>query len=392
MAEAGIKAASRAEWNVRKQLEEMRNIKEILTKKRNKECISAKSISSEQLLDEQTAEEYGPGEQTAEGHGSEEQTVEERGSGEQTAGEQGPGEHGSVEQTAEKSPEKPPSAARRIKGILTNLIGILLAFGIAGGGLFLVGSRLAEEEEMLLQGGGVVEILREDTEPEVQTADAVEYSEKKLTEEELRQATGSVRGAEEIYPHEPRPGQLAMVDAVELGRQWTEDFFMAHLGVTEDYFQEYKISCSLWAPKWDPGEVQQDLLSYWLVDFSGSEMEVVLYMNAVTGQILSATVQCFFPAEYLENGDLLTLLGDYADSFGIYLETPMVTVGEGPSWEEGWTACQSIGNMGITANLAVSSVVVAMAPSTDIPSSGEADYAEYEEYFVIHLYLEAEGE
>ena len=357
---------------MRKQLEKMRNIKKILTEKRNKECISMKSTPNEQLLDEQTAEENGSGEQTAEEHDSGEQTAEEQGSGDQTS-------------------EKPP-AVRRAKGILTNLVGILLAFGIAGGGLFLVGSRLAEEEETLLQGSGMVENLREETEPDIQMADAVEYSEKELTEEELGQILDSMRGAEEIYPHEPRPGQLAMVDAVELGRQWTEDFFMAHLGVTEDYFQEYKISCSLWAPKWDPGEVQQDLLSYWLVDFSGSEMEVVLYMNAVTGQILSATVQCFFPAEYLENGDLLTLLGDYADSFGIYAETPMVTVGEGPSWEEGWTACQSIGDMGITANLAVSSVVVAMAPSADMPSSGEADNGEYEEYFVIHLYLQTEGE
>ena len=89
----------------------------------------------------------------------------------------------------------------RIRRIAVNLMGILSAFSIAFGGLFLVQSRLSLEQEKLLQGGGLAELPQTVT-TEVSESIAVSPQDS-LTEEELLQLVHNLEQKEEIQPHEP---------------------------------------------------------------------------------------------------------------------------------------------------------------------------------------------
>ena len=208
------------------------------------------------------------------------------------------------------------------KRFFVNMSGILLAFAIAFGGIFAVWSRLDAERDNLLSGGGDVEIPVRIESVETLDMTAVEVKTENLTQAQLRQALLCLESASEKYTHEPTAGQLPMTEAAQRGMVWIKDFFLPRLN-QETIPKEYRMSCYLWAGEAGAageagGEAGDDLLGYWEVSVTAEEMEAVLVLNAVTGQVLRAWVALPFSAgEHPGDDSLSELLEDYVDSFGI---------------------------------------------------------------------------
>lgn len=261
--------------------------------------------------------------------------------------------------------------------ILVNLSGILGALVIAFGGLFLVWLKLNREQVQLLAGSGLIELPQAGT---LEAAKAADISPGRLlTEEELAQIKDILEEPGQANPHEPLSGQLSMAQAIEIGRAWLEDFFLPHLGKGDILLQEYKISCYLWAPETANPE-NCPRLSSWTVSLAGSDVEAVLILNAVSGQILDASVSCCSPVEYQERETLTTLLADFAFSFGLDGEYTLVYSGETESGAVKLPWYQSLGAGDTFAAIQASSIVATAADA-------DTGVSVYLEQFNIHLYL-----
>lgn len=257
-----------------------------------------------------------------------------------------------------------------------NLLGILSAFVIAFGGLFLVQSSLAMEEKSFMSGGGLVELHQAVT---VETAEGEDISvPRPLTEEELMQVIKALERGGEIRPHEPGQDQLSMIEAIECGRTWMEDFLMPHLGLSDSILQGYKVSCYLWMPETEEAVAEErSWLSCWTISFSNQNLETRLILNAVSGQVLDASVSSALPVEYQDREHLMTFLEDYAFSFGMTEDYILVYSEETESGAKKLPWYQSIGTQGIFAGINADSVAISVADTDD----------SYTEFFNIRLYL-----
>lgn len=269
--------------------------------------------------------------------------------------------------------------------ICINILGILCAFGIAFGGLLLVQGRLLGEQGKLLAGGGLVELPRVGTVEAVQVGEAVEAGDalemKQLTEEELLQLVYSLEHKGEISPHEPLQGQLTMIQALDYSEVWLEEFFLPHFGLSNLLSKEYKTSCYLWMPETAESDPEAfPWLSCWTVSISNQNISVSLTLNAVSGQVLDASVSCSVPVPYQEADSLMTLLGDYAFSFGLEEDYTLIYSGETDSGAKKLPWYQSVGTAGIYAAIQADNIVIAAAGDS-------GNYPLYEEIFNVHLYL-----
>lgn len=270
----------------------------------------------------------------------------------------------------------------RISRIAVNLMGILSAFGIALGGLFLVQSRLSLEQEKLLQGGGMAELPQTVT-TEVSESIAVSLQDS-LTEEELLQLVHNLEQKEEIQPHEPLEGQLTMVQAINCSEAWLKEFLLSGFAVSDFPAKEYRVSCYLWAPE-NPGTDLEasPWLSCWTVSLSDQNIDASLTLNAASGQVLDASVSCSASVFSPDSEDLLTLLEKYAASFGLEGDDILISIEDKDTIAKELLCYQSIGSRGIYAAIQTGSIIFTSAgPDTKTPL--------YMERFNVHLYLSSE--
>lgn len=272
-----------------------------------------------------------------------------------------------------------PSLSGKLWGYFINALGILATLAIALGGLFLVQNGLAREQEKLLSAGGAVELPPPIAEIEVMdAADAVTYS--PLTEEELLQVAADLAGPVDIRLHEPLQGQLSMVQAVECAQTWLEDFLMVYLGVSGLSSEEYRTSCYLWTP--ETGESDQETrpwLSYWSVSLTNQEIEASFLLNAMSGQILEASVGCTALVEHQSHKDLIALLDAYSASFGVDGDDTIIFSGESGTEFKKLPWYQSVGDNGLYTGM--------MAASTVSESADDSGILISQELFTIRLYL-----
>lgn len=271
------------------------------------------------------------------------------------------------------------SPAKNAGKVLINLSGILAALTITFGGLFLVQFKLNQEQERLLTDSGLIEL------PQTEFIEVIEAGDLSLsvllTEEQLEELRNILEEPGETAPHEPLSGQLSMAQAIECGQTWLKDFFLPRLGISDNSLLDYKAVCYLWAPESPDSEPEnRPWLSCWTISLSNQHMEAVLILNAVTGQILDATVSCFSPIEYQEQNALMTLLKGFASSFGMDNDSRPVYSAETESGAKKLPWYQHLGTRGTFAAIQASSIIVC---STDT----DTDLPLYTEQFNIHLYL-----
>ena len=289
--------------------------------------------------------------------------------------------------TDEARPEESWSPAGGKLGLLADLLGILAAVAIAFGGLALVQGRLSAEEDRLLEEGGEIRVQIQTQQLDSQAMGDVEIRQTELTQSELVQAVEYLEQGGDRCLHEPQADQLSMAQAVDCAKEWVEVFLLPHLGVGADVrgeAREYKVDCFLWTRGENSleGFAEEPWLSYWSVELDGPDIDGMLILNAVTGQVMSAAVTVSCPTEYQRQGWIGRLLEDYADSFGIV--SSYSVAGE---YDPGTNSFhQSRGNEEISAVIDISTVVVATSAEPDSESGDEEDGGVYE-YDYIYLYL-----
>lgn len=259
---------------------------------------------------------------------------------------------------------------------IADVLGILSAFGIAFGGLFMVRHMLAEEEKALLQGGGMIAFADREWEENGWVEVVEKTSEVNLTLEELGRIVGKLAEEDaQAYPHEPLQGQLSMAEAIGCGRGWLEEFLVPRLGAQEYLTSEYRASCYLMSFQGD-GVEEEEALGYWMVALSGENVEAVLLLSAVSGQVLDASIGCFFPVDSVGKEELSALLEDYAESFGV--EGRYVIVSSDELTEAGDVLMfRNIGDSDIFATIKTGTFSV--SPSASLAGSREV--------FQLRLYL-----
>lgn len=273
----------------------------------------------------------------------------------------------------------PPKGIGRIA---VNLMGILSAFAIAFGGLFLVQGRLSLEQDNLLEGSGLVEL------PQTVTTEAAESVAislgDSLTENDLLQLIQNLEQKKEIKPHEPQEGQLTMIQAINCGKAWLEEFFLSDFASNNLPAREYRVNCYLWTPE-TAGAVPETSpwLSCWTISLSNQNIDASLTLNAVSGQILDASVNFSAPVSYQSREALLTLLDKYASSFGLDGDDVLISIEDKDANARDLLCCQSIGTCGIYAAIQAGNIIFASAGiDTETPL--------YMERFNVHLYLSSE--
>lgn len=266
-----------------------------------------------------------------------------------------------------------------------DLPGILLALAIAFGSLFLVENRLSKEKEQLLESGGAVTVQAQTQWIEADKLDeaAIGLEEAILSQEELLRAVEGMEGAGVVSPHEPKPGQLSMEQAVSCGEEWIEGFLLPHLGSEDASLQEYQVNCYLWT-KEEEGEDAggNESHSYWNITLKSQDTDAQLSMSAVTGQVLYAMVGYAHPIEH-EEDIFMRLAEDYMESFGIGAD--YVALGEEVNE---WSVYQACEDGVLSATVEVSDVVVSAIKAVEEWAQGTI--YETQDYFYIRLYLESE--
>lgn len=262
--------------------------------------------------------------------------------------------------------------------IAINLGGVLIAFGIAFGGLFWVQNRMAREEAELLQGGGRLEIPAQGG--DVGAQDSYEAESGKLSETELAQAVKDLRKEAEAYPHEPGPGQLSMAEAIECGKMWLEDYFLPYFGETEGGLREYRANCYLWSHQ---GSESGDngACGYWTVFFGGKDMEAELILHAESGQVLDASVSCQMTEEAAKEEALDIFLRDYVRSFDLEDDEFWFWNEDKEEGGQSRVLGRSIGNSGVFAYVKASLVIVGR-------TGQESHIAQYAEILQVQLSLD----
>ena len=269
--------------------------------------------------------------------------------------------------------------ARGIGRAAVNLTGILSAFAIALGGLLLVQSRLKLEQERLLEGGGLVELPQTGTSDPAGSVEVPPYG--FLPEDDLLQVVHSLVQKEEIKPHEPLEGQLTMLQAIDCGKNWLEEFFLPYFTSCDLSANEYWIDCYLWTPETAGADPETSpWLSCWTVSLSSQKIDASLTLSAVSGQILDASISCSVPFSLQDRTDLPTLLEGYAASLGLETDDSLISIEDKDCGDNEALYFQSIGSRGIYAAIKTKNLFYSFTDTnTDTPV--------YMDRFSIRLYL-----
>lgn len=287
-----------------------------------------------------------------------------------------------------RSQKTKQSPSKKYGRIWINALGILSAFVVAVGGLFLMQYSLDREKDKLLAGGGLVGLPQVERVETEETKDA--FVLRQLTEDELFQLIQGMEHKGEIRPHEPLQGQLTMAQAYDCGLTWMEDFFLPHFGLSSLSDTEYRVDSYLWAPESGGSVEEYPWLSCWTVSFINQDIEAVLILSAVSGQVLDGAVTCSVPVPYQGKEDLLEALADYAFSFDLGEDCSIVYSGETESGAKRLPWYWSFGTRGIYAGLDASSTRIVTDAVEDI-DTGEVNYVD-REYFKVRLFLCLEPE
>ena len=194
---------------------------------------------------------------------------------------------------------------------LVTAFGICLAVLIAFGGLFFMKYQLNQSEKKLLSASGKVAISNVSS-----TVKTSASSKERLTEQELIQALQSLNCEGEEYPHEPMEGQLTMKQAIKKGKEWLillDHYGMDSIGISVLEFDE--INAKLCVKKAEGKAVNKILYSYWKIIYKNNAVTSELVLNAVTGQVLHASITPFQYTPALIKLERAELLSDYSTSF-----------------------------------------------------------------------------
>lgn len=203
------------------------------------------------------------------------------------------------------------------KNELITVGGVFLAFMIAVVGFFVMQSMIQIKSKNLLSESGNVKLTPYEMES-IEGEDSVKRS--ALTEQEILEVLQSIESNEKVQPHEPMKGQISMEIAIDKAREWTDDFYTQYLTEDNSDLLEYTQISPKLCVKQNSNSASNGsevLNSFWTVIIETDKIRVELIMNAVTAQVLQATVTSFRSSSDLSQFNVEQLLDNYIASFGL---------------------------------------------------------------------------
>ncbi len=159
-----------------------------------------------------------------------------------------------------------------------------LSVTVVCGGWFLTKEMIRTKETEVLATKGQIEM--EGDLPQIEE----DFKEEIISEEIMAKILfvwGN--GGSERF-HEPMPGQMNMEQAIETGRGWIDMMVENHIFPTELYEGEFEnlnaVLCSIDSQV----SLEDELISYWKVTFKEDDIEIILRIHAISGQVWQADV------------------------------------------------------------------------------------------------------
>ena len=199
------------------------------------------------------------------------------------------------------------------KGRVFDVLGILLAFLAAAGGLFLAKKALDQNRETLLSKTGQVKT--------VLLSDGQEGKEREEAINELADVVKTWENEQVEYPHEPGNGQLSMEEAVEISQNWVKNFYKKYrkqqLKGIQDLTKYSKVSANLCMKQKEPSKEDTFVVmySYWKVAVVDEITRAEFILNAATGQILDVFMFSYYTGMNFLDISQKKVLHEYVRTF-----------------------------------------------------------------------------
>ena len=178
--------------------------------------------------------------------------------------------------------------------LFTIFLSLVFAFGSMAGMNFIMEAR---EKQMLTERGRtVVEApvrgwQKQGGSEENEDGEGSAQRSYELTTEQVTEAISSWNSRTGETVHNPVVGQISMTEAIQKGEMWLADMAIEESGQGSD---THFVNATLSVPEQNEMSGQlEPYCSFWTVQFSGGVMNAVLYINAVTGNILGAEISLY---------------------------------------------------------------------------------------------------
>ena len=185
------------------------------------------------------------------------------------------------------------------KGRIVSFSIFMLSFGVVLGGWYLTRALLEQRREEFL--GRTGEILMQSSETALLSAEmsedaageaeeTVSFQGEMLSEDMMAKVLAVWESGGRELPHEPKRGQMNMEQAIEAGKEWIAA--MAEQGIFPPEIAEGKFDyvsarlCTLEAQV----DFDENLISYWSLQFIADEAEVSLTIHAMSGDVWQARI------------------------------------------------------------------------------------------------------
>ncbi len=264
------------------------------------------------------------------------------------------------------------------KGRWIAVLSVVLAAAAAFGGLYGMERLLEEKKHSLLSISGTVAAAYPDAFRNASGEDAYRYAgteESALSRDALVDILEHMHLYSWEYLHEPAEGQLSMEQAMDRGKAWLDELSSLYRGSYETSGAYMRIQASLSTGGYD-GETDMETdpaYSCWRLSFTGNDMEAVLTLNSVTGQVLDAAISYFSPESSVAAGREKQLLEWYSSSFGLEPEPA-------EAWGNGLRCPPGPAGLYAAAEISESQIVY----KADNDRGGQR-------YVHLHLYLDVES-
>lgn len=176
------------------------------------------------------------------------------------------------------------------RGKIYTLLIFCVSFAVVFGGWFFTREMLDRKEAVILANKGEISVEVVDVDVNENNPEAGKFEGVVLTENEIAEVlTVWNAGGREVF-HEPMTGQMNMEQAINTGREWIDR--LAESNILPGYLSECSfddtsaVLCSLDRSV----SLQENYISYWKVTYVEGDVEIILTIHALSGQVWDADI------------------------------------------------------------------------------------------------------
>ncbi len=180
--------------------------------------------------------------------------------------------------------------------ILTLFLALAFAFGSMAGMNFIL--RAKERQLLTERGRAIVEApvrswQGQESGEDGETDEKPDNTGYALTTGQIEDILSCWNSRTGVTVHNPVNGQISMEEAIKEGKKWLVEMVIGENGLEDT--EAYSVSATLGiaTQKVSVGAQSEPYYSFWTVQFSGSSMYAVLYLNAVTGKVWGAEITLY---------------------------------------------------------------------------------------------------